>query len=91
MYHGTGASASRVAETPERSGGTWSSRAGGGRGDDERFVAAADEMPGRPEGAVGHAVDIGREGFGDDGTQIRMAATPGVTGPTSILPPGNVL
>ena len=32
-----------------------------GRGDDERFVTAIDEVPGGLERAVGHAVHIGRE------------------------------
>lgn len=64
-------------------------RAGRGRGYDERFVATRGKVPGGLHGAVGHAVDIGREGFGDDDdTHTRVVVAPDVTGPTWIFPPG---
>ena len=67
--------------------GRW--RPSPGRGDDERMVAAGGEVPGGLEGAVGHAVHIGREGFGDDDdTHTGVVAVLGVAVSTWIFPPG---
>lgn len=64
-------------------------RPGRGRGDDEGLVAAGDEVSCGLQGAVGHTVDVGREGLGDDDdTHNRVVAPPGVTLPTWIFRPG---
>lgn len=79
--HGAGVVGGRGAGGCRRPGG----------GDDERPVATGGEVPGGLQGAVGHAVDVGREGFGDDDdTHTGVVTAWGVSLPTWICPPGEL-
>ena len=54
-----------------------------------QIVPAPDEVPGGFQGAVGDAVDIGREGFGDEGdTHTAVVGAPCVEGTKGIFPAG---
>ncbi|BCK72833.1 hypothetical protein Srufu_067860 [Streptomyces libani subsp. rufus] len=54
-------------------------------------MTAPDEVPGGLQGAVGDAVDIGREGFGDeDDTHTAVVGAPCVEGAKGIFPVGKL-
>ncbi len=60
-----------------------------GRRDHQRLVASADQVFGRAQRAVGHSVDVGREGLRDDRYSHRdVVGSPGVVRATWIFPPG---